>query len=86
MAADDKRVSKTVAEKEINRIESSSRRPIILRPSRHQSITIPRRSPELRAPPQADAANRFAGRGWLWVGDILGFGLGWPWVNFYGLK
>ena len=81
MAADDKRVSKTVAEKEINRIKSSSRRPIILRPSRRQSIAIPRRSPELRAPPRADAANRFAGRavggsGWVifWVSGWVGRG------------
>ena len=80
MAADDKRVSKTVAEKEINRIKSSSRRPIILRPSRRQSITIPRRSPELRAPPQADAANRFwravGGSGWVifWVSGWVGRG------------
>lgn len=65
MAADDKRVSKTVAEKEINRIESSSRRPIILRPSRRQSITIPRLSPELRA-----WAARLGGSGWVKISVV----------------
>ena len=79
MAADDKRVSKTVAEKEINRIEfllSKTNHFTPFPPSIHHYS-----APVSRTSGLGDAANRFAGRavggsGWVifWVSGWVGRG------------